>query len=87
MKKISLLFLLMTFQLAAMACPVCEKQQPALLKGISHGTGPQNTVDYLIVWATAIIVLLTLIFSVKYLLKPGEKDVNHIKNTVLNELT
>lgn len=87
MKKISLLFLLMTIQLAAMACPACEKQQPALLKGISHGTGPQNTLDYIIVWATAIIVLITLAFSIKYLMKPGEKDVNHIKNTVLNELT
>ena len=86
MKKISLLFLLMALQVAALACPVCEKQQPALLKGISHGTGPQNTVDYLIVWATAIIVLLTLIFSIKYLMKPGEKDGSHIKHTVLNEL-
>ena len=84
MKKISLLFLLIIFQIAAMACPVCEKQQPAMLKGISHGTGPQDNWDYLIVWATAIVVLLTLIYTIKYLAKPGEKNSNHIKHIVIN---
>lgn len=84
MKKISLLLILIVAHIAAMACPVCEKQQPALLKGISHGTGPQGTLDYIIVWATVIIVVLTLIFMLKYLLRPGEKDSSHIKNTVLN---
>lgn len=84
MKKISLLFLLILSQLAVMACPACEKQQPALLKGISHGTGPQNNWDYVIVWASVIIVILTLIFTIKYMVKPGEKSSSHIKNTVLN---
>jgi uncharacterized membrane protein YjfL (UPF0719 family) len=84
MKKISLLILLIVFQITAMACPVCEKQQPKLLKGISHGSGPQDTLDYLIVWATVIIVAITLIYTIKYLAKPGEKNSNHIKNTVIN---
>lgn len=84
MKKISLFFLLILSQLAVMACPVCEKQQPAALKGISHGTGPQDNWDYAIVWASVIIVILTLIFTIKYLVKPGEKSSSHIKNTVLN---
>lgn len=69
---------------AAYACPVCEKQQPKLLQGISHGTGPQSNWDYVIVWAAAIIVLLTLFYTVKWLIKPGEKDNNHIKRTVIN---
>lgn len=84
MKRLSLLFLLVIFQTAAFACPVCEKQQPKILKGISHGAGPQDNWDYLIVWATVIIVALTLIYTIKYLAKPGEKNSNHIKNTVIN---
>lgn len=84
MKKISLIIFLITLQLAAFACPVCEKKQPALLKGISHGTGPESNWDYVIVSATAVIVLLTLIYTIKYLVKPGEKNQSHIKHTVIN---
>ena len=73
------------FQTAAvLACQVCEKNQPKLLKGISHGTGPQSNWDYAIVWAAVIIVLLTLYYTIKWIIKPGEKDDNHIKRTVIN---
>lgn len=70
--------------LAAFACPVCEKQQPKILQGISHGAGPQSSIDYAIVWAAVIIVLVTLFYSIKWMLKPGERSDDHIKRTVLD---
>lgn len=67
-----------------LACPTCEKQQPELLKGISHGAGPQSDWDMIIVWGTAVVVILTLFFSVKWLLRPGEKGKSHIKHSILS---
>lgn len=84
MKTILLSVITFLISMAAYACPVCEKQQPKLLKGISHGTGPQSNLDYVLVWATVIIVALTLFYSVKWLLKPGEKSDEHIKRAFLN---
>lgn len=84
MKKIVFLFPLLLMALINSACPVCEKQQPAILKGITHGAGPDSNWDYVIVIATAIIVLGTLYYTIKWLVKPGEKENNHIKRTVLN---
>ena len=76
-------FLLMIFQLMQ-ACPVCEKQQPAITQGITHGTGPQSNWDWLIVAVISIITLVTLFYSVKFLVKPGEKSSSHIKHCILN---
>ncbi|MBX3253487.1 MAG: hypothetical protein KF862_05045 [Chitinophagaceae bacterium] len=85
MKKIKLLlFLLATSFVPAMACPVCERQQPEVLKGIVHGAGPESQWDYAIVWTMLAIVALTLFFSVKWLLRPGEKSDTHIKRVILN---
>jgi hypothetical protein len=67
-----------------MACPVCEKQQPKLLKGITHGAGPDSNWDYLIISLMAAIVLVSFYFSVKWLVKPGESKQTHIKHTILN---
>jgi len=66
------------------ACPVCEKQQPKLLKGITHGTGPQGNLDYVIITIAALIVLITLFYSVKWLIRPGEQADGHIKQIILN---
>jgi len=85
MKKILLLtslFILAAF--AGWACPMCERQQPAFLRGISHGTGPESNWDYLIIWSMVIVVAFTLYFSVKMLIKPGEKTGSHIKRIILN---
>lgn len=69
--------------LTALACPACEKQQPKILRGITHGAGPESNWDYVIVWATVLIVVLTLWFSVKWLIRPGEKSGQHIKNWII----
>lgn len=67
------------------ACSACEKQQPELLRGITHGTGPQSQFDYFIIWIMVVITMATLFYSVKWLVKPGEKDKHHIKRFILNE--
>lgn len=84
MKKIILTAALLCNALWALACPVCERNQPKLLKGITHGAGPESRWDYVIVLITAAIVVFTLYFSVKWLLQPGEKSDRHIKRFILN---
>lgn len=84
MKKLLLLATLTLASIGTFACPVCEKQQPAMLKGISHGTGPQSNWDMVIVWVMIVIVALTLFFSLKFLVRPGEKSEAHIKRFILD---
>ena len=66
------------------ACPACEKAQPRILRGITHGAGPESRWDYVIAYAVAIITVLTLIYSIKWLIRPGETTPNHIKNFIIN---
>lgn len=82
-KLATLLFLLIAG--VANACPVCERNQSKILKGVTHGSGPESQWDYVIIVSVGIIVLITLFFSVKWLIFPGEKSNTHIKRTVLND--
>jgi hypothetical protein len=84
MKKFIFLSVFLATFTTVYSCPVCEKQQPRLLKGISHGNGPQSDWDYLIIFLAIVVVVVTLFFSLKYLLSPGEKNEKHIKRLVLN---
>jgi len=84
MKTMLLLITLALISLGSFACPACEKQQPKILQGITHGAGPGGNWDYVIVWIAVIIVLFTLFFSVKWLIRPGEQSQSHIKRLVLN---
>ncbi len=84
MKKVkatSVMFLLL--QISIIACPVCERNQPKLLKGIVHGAGPESNWDYVSIIITAIIAFITLIYSVIWLIKPNEKNRDHIKYFIL----
>ncbi|MDI9336961.1 MAG: hypothetical protein QM539_00900 [Alphaproteobacteria bacterium] len=69
--------------LSSIACKVCDRNQPKLLKGITHGTGPQGLWDYTIVYITIIISLFTLYYTIKWLIKPQENNKNHIKYSIL----
>jgi hypothetical protein len=71
--------------LAILLCDACTKQQPKLLQGITHGTGPDSSWDYVIVYMAVAIVLFSLFYSVKWLIRPGEKSSTHIKQFILNE--
>ena len=68
----------------ANACPVCEKQQPKITQGLTHGAGPQSNWDWVIIAIISLLTVLTLIYSIKYLLKPGEKNDDHIKQSILS---
>lgn len=73
------------FGAVALACSVCEKQQPKILRGITHGAGPQGRFDYVIIWIMVVITMATLYYSIKWLIRPGEKNKEHIKRFILNE--
>lgn len=80
------LFVTFSMQVVA-ACPVCKKQQPTITQGLTHGAGPQSNWDWVIITIILLITLLTLFYSLKYLIKPGEKNANHIKQSILrNEI-
>lgn len=84
-KSIALFMTLFINQLITTACPVCERSQPKITKGIVHGAGPINNGDYVIVSIIATITLITLFYTIKWLIKPGEKNKNHIKYSILNK--
>lgn len=82
--KILLLMLLVSSIQIVSACPLCGKQQPKITRGLTHGTGPQSNWDWVIVAVVTGIALWTLIFSVKKLIRPGEKNMDHIKLSILS---
>jgi len=84
MKRIVLLLFFVISSAQAWACPACEKQQPKLLRGITHGTGPETGWDYIITGITAVIVFITLFYSIKWLFRPAEQSASHIKRSILN---
>ncbi len=84
MKKILLTLSSVAISIQLIACPVCERQQPKLLRGIIHGSGPEKDIDYFIVWSFVAITLVALFYSIKYLVHPGEKANNHIKRNILD---
>jgi len=75
--------LLVLINAGAMACDVCQKQQPRLLRGVAHGAGPQSDWDYLIVGGMVVISALSLYYAVKWMIKPGENEKGHIKRSIL----
>jgi uncharacterized protein HemY len=85
MKRFILIIVFFAVRVIVIACPACTSQQPKILRGITHGTGPENNWDYVIVLAAVAVVLFTLLFSVKCLLHPGEKNSGHIKQFIFNE--
>jgi len=84
MKKLMLLWSLMLMQMVSLACEVCKKQQPKVLRGITHGAGPASDWDYVIVGCMIVIVAVSLFYSIKWIVQPGEKQSEHIKHSILN---
>jgi len=72
------------FSVCAWACDACQLQQPKITRNITHGTGPESGWDWFIVGVVALIAVLTFVFSVKFLIRPGEKDKSHIKYSVFS---
>lgn len=85
-EKWIILVMFLVWGFPSMACEVCQVNQPKMLKNITHGTGPQGNTDMIIIWSAAVIVTVTLFFSIKYLVNPKENNAEHIKNSVINHL-
>lgn len=87
MKRNILLFslLFITGQGLVLACDLCKKNQPKGLENITHGEGPSGNIDYIITWSAIILVVITLFFSIKYLVRPKENHPGHIKNIVWDQ--
>ena len=66
----------------ALACDACKLQQPKVTRDFTHGVGPRGDFDWIIVAVIAVITILTFVFSLKYLVKPGEHRPSHIKNSI-----
>ncbi len=81
-KTLTLLGILLFFYSAASAQWFCEKT-PAIRGGSAESSN--GTMDAMIIGIAILIVLFTLIMSIKYLFKPGEKNPDHIKNIVKDE--
>lgn len=85
MKKIILLGVLLIGSVpAAWACELCEEQQPKWLRGVVHGAGPQGIWDYAIMYGAILFVLGVLFYTIKLLVKPGEKNPDHVKYSILD---
>jgi hypothetical protein len=84
--KIKVLFMLLMVLGVQMilACPRCKTQQPKITRGLTHGAGPQSDWDWVIIAFITALTLLTFIFSLKYLIRPGEKNRDHIKQSILS---
>ena len=76
--KLTLLFLLI---INLSWAQLCDTKPSALFDyTITHGT-----IDWIIVAVVSVIILYTLIFSIKYLAKPGEEKNSHIKYSILKD--
>ncbi|WP_343643785.1 hypothetical protein [Chryseobacterium sp.] len=76
--------LFLFWQTLYQACDACKLQQPKITQNLTHGTGPESQWDWIIVGVIALITLVTLFYSFKFLIIPGEKNRKHIKNSILN---
>ncbi len=84
LKKITLLAATFCFAgIEVLACEACKKQQPKILRGVTHGAGPTSDWDYVAVWGIAIVVVISLFLAIRWIARPGEKESDHIKRTVL----
>lgn len=85
MKSVTLTGIGLLVKTTAMACEACRKQQPTILSKVTHGTGPGSNWDYLIVSIAALLVIGTLYYSIKWLIKPGEQSPDHIKQLIITQ--
>ena len=77
--------MVLSFSLPAMACEACKQQQPKFLQGITHGAGPGSNWDYVIVVIMVLVTLYSLYATVKCIIRPAEKDNEHVKRMILND--
>ena len=85
MKKIIFIFIFIPTAFSTYACPVCDRAKArAAFGSFTHGVGPTSNWEYLAVWIVIAAVLLSFFYSVKWLIKPADKNPDHIKYSILN---
>jgi len=85
MKKITFSIIFMASAFSLYACPVCDRAKArAAFGSFTHGVGPTSNWDYVGVWIVIAAVLLSFFYSVKWLIKPADKNPDHIKYSILN---
>ncbi len=78
MKTTLLIILFWLFRVVnATGCPLCKKNQPAGFANITHGVGPQNGFDYVMLYGSIGVVLVTLGLLGWYVFRPGQQTVQH----------
>ncbi len=80
----TILFLVAS-SMTTFACEVCNKNQPKILRNITHGSGPQSNWDYFVVITMVLITIYTLYATIRCFASPKESKYNHIKNTILTK--
>ncbi len=86
LKHIAILALTLVLQLPLeiLACEVCQKNQPKILQNITHGTGPQSDLDYILIWTAIGVVIVSLAISIKLIIQPKDNRHEQIKNIVID---
>lgn len=85
MKKLLFTLFCVVPAIVLFACPVCERAKAKIVFGnLSHGALPTSNWEYIAVWVVVIAVVLTLFYSIKWLIKPSEDNKDHIKYFILN---
>lgn len=59
--------------LPALACPLCAKNQPKGFANITHGVGPGGPFDYVMLYGSMAVVLLTFGLFFRFLLRPDNR--------------
>ena len=85
LRKMLVIVVFLLANSAVIACEVCQKQQPKILRGITHGAGPQSEWDYVAVWCIGLIAVVSLIYAVAWTISPGEHSNGHIKRSIFND--
>jgi hypothetical protein len=72
-KNLFALLTLLLLTLPALACPVCEKKQPKGFAGITHGVGPGGLFDYVMLYGSIGVVVVTFALFFFYLARPDRR--------------
>lgn len=69
-KNLFTLLAILLAALPALACPLCAKNQPKGFANITHGAGPGGPFDYVMLYGSIVVVVLTLGLFLRFLLRP-----------------
>lgn len=68
------------------ACPVCDRNKAnQITLGLTHGAGPGNSWEWLIIIGMVLITLLALFLAIKFFIKPDNKERSEFKKIIAEE--